>query len=222
MKGILSRVVPVLTIVLVQNVSAATIALSSFNTGLDGWTGVPGQTTGITWSPTGGNPDGYIRNKDKGSTAGHIVAPVKFLGDWSALNGAGKLEWDFNLFSPGGGKILAPGAIISGPGGRAVFDGNIIPQIGVWTDIEVAIIEENWRITSGEWGALLSNVTELRLSIENVLTTFGGETTGIDNVMLSAFTSAVPLPPAAWLFYPALVSLFCVWARNKKDANESS
>ncbi|MFQ5468936.1 MAG: hypothetical protein ACE5EH_01385 [Gammaproteobacteria bacterium] len=186
----------------------AIIANSTFDTYLDGWTAISGQTTSVSFSAPGGNPGGYVRNVDSGPTGGHISAPTKFLGDWSSLDGTGTLSWDFKLFSKGPGNIKPLRAHLFGPGGSASFNSGVIAPVGNWITVDAAIIESQWTLVSGTWAGLLANVTSLRLAIENVsdagLAGGGSEITGIDNVALTA----VPLPAAFWLFGAGLVTLF--------------
>ncbi len=183
---------------------ATVVASSTFDSDLNGWTGVAGQTTFITYASTGGNPGGYIRNNDRGPTGGQIVAPVEYLGNWTSLDGVGTLKWDFNLLNQGIGTISEPlDARISGPGGSATFDSGIFTPVGSWITVTAPIDETLWTLTTGDWDSLLGDVTELRLLIENVFSRNGGETTGIDNVSLSA----VPLPASVWLFGSGIIGL---------------
>ncbi len=184
-------------IIFVEPAGATIIANSTFDTSLDGWTGLLGETTLLTHELTGGNPGGYIQNIDQGQTAGNILAPAVFLGDWSILDGVGTLSWDFNLIDPGVGNIVPLTASIFGPGGSATFNSGIIAPIGNWITITAIIDESAWSVNTGTWISLLADVTELRLQIENVFSTaFTPEITGIDNVTLSQ----VPEPPIFWGF----------------------
>ena len=82
---------------------ATTVASSTFDSDLNGWAGVAGQTTFITHALTGGDPGGYIRNNDRGPTGGQIVAPADYLGEWTSLDGIaliapfqGRARWTQN------------------------------------------------------------------------------------------------------------------------------
>lgn len=189
----------VATSLLMCSLSQAGFVNSVFDTGLDGWTGVSGETTSIAWRATGGNPGGYVWNYDRGPTSGNVVAPAKFLGDWSPIEGFGELRWDFNMFVRGGGTVVPLRANIYGPGGTAWFNSGIYAPLNTWITVTAPIQESSWIVTSGNWDDLLSNVTELRLMIENVTSTGTTETTGIDNVFLTMPTSAIPAPAAILL-----------------------
>ncbi len=70
-------------------------AFSSFDTGFDGWTS--NNPTAISWSSTGGNPEGYIHFEDNMNLGSdQIIAPSEFLGDWSTLDGIGSISYDYN------------------------------------------------------------------------------------------------------------------------------
>ncbi len=192
---------------------------STFNTGFDGWTDVPGETTSLSWRVTGGNPGGYIRNYDSGPTSGNIIAPSEFLGDWSSIEGSGELTWDFNMFNPGVGRVGPLKAYIYGPGGQASFSSGSNPPVNAWITLTAPIEESSWYVSSGTWSDLISNITELRLMIENVYSTGGGETTGIDNVFLTTRTlppgpSTVPAPGAILL--GTLGAAMVGWMRQRK------
>ena len=170
---------------------------SGFDSSLEGWTKVAEQTTAISHTASGGNPGGYARNSDQGPTAGDILAPPSWLGDWGRYEG-GQLNWDFRLFSPGGndGRPFSPTiATLTGPGGTAVFTSDTLPTVAAgWYTTSVPMQAASWAVTGGTWAGVLANVTEFKLLIEPVFSTaLPGEVTGIDNVMLS------PVPePGTW------------------------
>jgi len=200
----------------VAHVNGYIIASSTFDTGFDGWGALPGETTSLSHMMTGGNPGGYINNVDTGPTSGNIVAPAEFTGDWSSLDGSGLLSWDFNMFDPGVGTVLDLRAYIFGPGGSATYLSGIVPPQGSWISVAASIMESVWNVDTGNWNSILSDVTELRLMIENVVTTARFETTGIDNVFLSnePEPSSVPEPSSILLFGSAISLIFAY--RKKK------
>jgi hypothetical protein len=169
-----------------QSVNAQ-YASSTFDTGLDGWTSDAPQ---ITWEASGGNPDGYVRFSDEGAGGTHVLAPQKFLGDWSSLDGMESISFDHRLFDVGSGTVgfLPYDVGISGPGGEATWEGPTPSGPTDWLSVIVPLTQDEWSITSGAWEALLSNVTEFRIRIEVVNNAAGhpsGEIDGIDNVVLT-------------------------------------
>jgi len=213
--GVLARVFFGLGILLSSGYAAAiTVPVTStFDTDADGWTLKAGHVGTYQYVSSGGNPGGYVQYTDTGSTAGHIVAPAKFLGDWSNLDGVGTLSWDHTVVQQGTGTTSVPlRAFLIGSGGldAAYIDGGS-PTIGSWTTATADIVEADWTVTSGTWAGLLANVTSLELRIE----VFSGgvnpppEIEGIDNVILTA----IPLPATAWFFGSALGLIG--WIRRK-------
>jgi hypothetical protein len=75
---------------------AVPIAVSSFDTGDEGWLVVSteGYVGSPDWSPTGGNAGGYIYDTDMDNGGWGFLAPSKFQGDVSAAYGE-KLTFDF-------------------------------------------------------------------------------------------------------------------------------
>ncbi|QEG34778.1 hypothetical protein [Bythopirellula goksoeyrii] len=167
------------------------VAESTFDTDLDGWTSNNlGETS---WQSAGGNPDGYLRFTDLTADLanGFATAPSKFLGDWSSLDGLGRVEWDESLIDTGENvdSFGAPTLIISGPGGRAVWIGTAPTGSTTWEAFSVPISESSWEVDSGgNWNALLSSVTEFRIQLEHVLQSPGAtgmkDILGLDNVRL--------------------------------------
>ena len=73
------------------------IAISTFDYGNEGWLVVSteGYVGPADWSPTGGNPGGYIYDTDMDDGGWGFLAPAKFLGDVSAAYGH-TLSFDFS------------------------------------------------------------------------------------------------------------------------------
>lgn len=80
--------------------AAPPVLFSGLDSSLEGWTRIEDQTTPLSYSASGGNPGGYIRNTGQAPTAGDMVAPAAWLGDWGGYAG-GVLRWDFRMFSAG-------------------------------------------------------------------------------------------------------------------------
>ena len=187
-------------VILCTSLSFASV-VSNFDDGtLDGWTA---SGDGSISNPgSGGNPGGFLKATDPATgpnTWG--IAPSKFLGDWSSLNGAGFISFDMILLSGGPPTTEKPNVYISGPGGSAIcFADNKITSL--WQTFVFPIAESMWEIKGGSWNTLLTNVTELKVDLEQIQ---GKEVTGIDNVVLSQ----VPIPGAIWLLSSALIGLIC-------------
>ncbi len=157
-----------------------------FDTGFENWL-VTGSNN-IEWLAGGGNPDGYINSYDlDGNEWNRASAPPQYLGDWSAMSESDTLSVDYYFNNFNSYPLLDNGYIfrIDGPGGSAYAlpgSSNAPPHLE-WTTRKVAINEDNWVVTSGNWDELIRNVTALLISLEFVS---GAEYVGIDNASLSA------------------------------------
>ena len=139
--------------------------VSTFETQTEGWT-LRGSGR-LSFKAAGGNPGGFLRYDDVAGTGGDgwIIAPAKFLGDWSFLDQRGVLSWDHIIINPGGSASILKGtATISGPGGSATFTS---PNYFTtqWQTFSVPISQTAWSVT-GSWDNLLTNITDLRIRIE--------------------------------------------------------
>lgn len=173
-----------------------TYAESTFDTGMEGWTvnpsGGPG-TASFTWMASGGNPGGYGRYYENRVGNDVAVAPAAFLGDWSALDGVGKISYDMRLHSHGGGPIDYPEFVIAGPGGSARVD--VGPWGGPgysWATYSAPISASSWTLLSGTWDGLLSDVTSFTIDMD---LRSGIEYWNVDNVAITY----IPAPGAALL-----------------------
>jgi PKD repeat protein len=151
--------------------------------GFDGWT-FP-NSGGVTNVSSGGNPGRYIQISD-GSNITYAVAPPKFLGNWSLLdNHAAEVYVDFKITSYSG-TLLVPDFFIkiSGPGGEAKIPGSdiITNAYNKWYTLAFPVESSSWTLVSGDWNALLANVTDVRLTAEFIN---GSETIGMDNFCIS-------------------------------------
>lgn len=143
---------------------------STFENDLDGWTLVVPSEGSFYWSISEGNPPPCVFYDDIDNGTGILKAPAKFLGDWSALDGVGLLQWDHRVVTIGCNPSLVPySARIIGPGGEAVFEQEIDSGTATnWSTIVAPISDTEWTVVAGDWSELLANVTELRISIEQV------------------------------------------------------
>lgn len=195
-----------LSVVVAGEASAATIASSDFESDLDGWTTVgDGISSHVA---AGGNPGGFLQSVDQpiGQNT-DAFAPAKFLGDWSVLDGAGVLSADFRMVSACCAISEGMEFFISGPGGSASQRlSTATGPFPAWTTYSIDIAESAWNV-SGNWAALLGDVTVLRIDMEHV---GGDETTGLDNVVLSS----VPEPSGVLLALAGLAGLSAYSARR--------
>ena len=123
-------------------------AQSTFDTDLDGWTGEG--TGSFLYENQGGNPGGFVKFLDISGTTGDgwLVAPTKFLGDWSSFEGKASLSWDHIILQIGGvPEILQAQAIISGPGGSARCTTTDYMQTS-WKTFSTPIDVTKWAILS--------------------------------------------------------------------------
>jgi len=178
--------------VAVMSAQAAPMAVSTFDTDLDGWTpSPPGLPVPILpeviWQPLGGNPGGFARFEDRSDATSYIEAPAKFLGDWSSLDGVGAIRYDHLIDDIG---IRPVGFIyftkLSGPGGSAAWYESIGPIPVGWATKTVPLNEPQWFVTSGTWADLLDDVQGFRIGIEAVSNELqeSGEIAGVDNVVI--------------------------------------
>jgi hypothetical protein len=196
-------------------VSVGNAAMSTFDSGLDGW--ISNTPALINWASSGGNPDGYVRFRDEIGALTYISAPAKFLGDWSALDGAGAIKFDHRIFDMGGGlqEFLPYRIDIFGSGGAAAYWEGANPiGANIWETVVAPLNASDWTISSGSWSDLLSDVTELHIQIEQVDNTNSKaskvEIAGIDNVNL------VPIPGAMWLLGSGLIGLLVIRRKQRK------
>lgn len=164
---------------------------STFDADFGGWTFA--SSPDFYWAASGGNPDGYVRFHDSGPAGNRAVAPVEFLGDWSALDGVGEISYDLRLSSmrictdeipPY--EMLPFNIDIAGPGGSAEWNGDTPSGVFDWVRVVAPLVESEWTLTSGTWAELLADVTRLRIAVEIVETCAGGHLIGLDNVCLFA------------------------------------
>ncbi|MGB0384154.1 MAG: Ig-like domain-containing protein [Ardenticatenaceae bacterium] len=162
------------------------IAASTFDANNEGWT-IAGGASGPSYSPTGGNPDGYISASDAPGDYWYWQAPAKFLGDLSSAY-KGKLSFDLRQ-SKTSDQFDLEDIILVGGGLTLVYDTPVNPGT-TWTSYTVPLDETaGWKkdtlngsaATQAEMLAVLSSLTTLRIRGEYA----GGADTGdLDNVVL--------------------------------------
>jgi hypothetical protein len=103
-----------------------------------------------------------------------VFAPAKFLGDWSLLNGTGLLTFDLRTIAVGVVDELQEYNVIIHNGSiTAIWLGGVHSgNTSNWNDPEatfaVPIIESEWIVLNGTWSDLLTNVTLLRIDMEQI------------------------------------------------------
>jgi len=183
-------------------IQAAPIAVSTFDTGDEGWLVVSteGYVGAPDWSPTGGNPGGVIYDTDMDGGGWGILAPAKFLGPVPQAYG-NKLEFDFNTDRPF--NESASIALANANGIGIIAHVPLPTPAGTWGHRELALDEsEEWyayNYVTGEEGGpasaqdiqdTLANLGYLFLGAEfangydNDGTYEYGELVGYDNVIL--------------------------------------
>jgi uncharacterized protein (TIGR03437 family) len=166
----------------------STPIVSSFDSGLEGWTG-----PGFRFASQIGNPPGALEYQELYSGDRVASSPEKFLGFWSHLDGGGFISFQHRVSSAG----IAPaywGAAspreirLAGPGGAATWTGSVPLFNNGWVALEVKLDQAQWTVTSGTWRNLLDQITafQIRGNLFNDL--FGAERTQFDNVRLLAGT----------------------------------
>lgn len=155
-------------------------ALETFNaTGLGNWSFA--STGGVSNPGDDGNGGGFCSITD-GSGTSYAFAPAYLLGDWSALNGTGRVTIDLRLVSSAGAAVDVPQFIrLSGPGGVAhvsMAAANVSTVALKWKRYEFPIQSAAWTLDSGTWSGLLANIIECRIQAEFMS---GAEVVGIDN-----------------------------------------
>jgi hypothetical protein len=168
------------------SISYAITARSTFDTGVDGWTCIGSGSFGYV--DEGGNPGGFVRFVDISGTSGDgwIIAPTKFLGDWTTLDGNGVLSWDHIILQEGGVDTILQGQVmIAGPEGTATCT-TLESMKEFWKSFSVPVSQPAWKLTLGSWAGLINNVTELKIRIEAVWNVSSPlDIDGIDNVVLT-------------------------------------
>lgn len=165
----------------------------------------------VTFSATGGNPDGHIAASDTNNLVTYFGAPAPFRGNiLAALNGTLSFDVryrgtvDFNFYDVvirGGGLLLRLDAPLPaiGPNGWTTLEYTIGPGAG-WTTSAGAAA------TLADFQQVLANVTDLWILAEytNGIT----ETADLDNVTL--LESEIPEPSGL-----AGLGLAALWALRR-------
>lgn len=197
----------------------ATPVFSTFDSDCDGWTGnMTGlcdqdgtPSVGVSWTTAGDllfNEGSSVEAPDT-----TIVAPAKFLGDWSALDGVGSIQFDHMIVNSGVNNGHSARYIyLLGGGSEASWSapipgGNHLST--PWETFIAPLTESDWSVT-GSWTDLLANVESVQIQIDFYSSFVGSaEMSRFDNVRLNA----VPEPSSILLIGSVLVGL--IGARRK-------
>ena len=168
--------------------TGAPLAVSTFNTGDEGWS-VTGDVHGFQWQSNIGNPPGSILGIDDatGSTWG-FVAPAKFLGDKESAY-SGTLSYDIKISDSDGlypWKYQDVG--LTGGGISIYWYESSSPDVGVWTSRNISLDPAEWwksdntNPTVAEMKQVLGGLTELYIRAEYKT---GDDYAYLDNVVLT-------------------------------------
>jgi hypothetical protein len=204
-----------------QSALAAPLAVSTFNTGTEGWT-IFSDGTGPVFEPGVGNPPGDIIGTD--ITLGQVWyfnAPASFLGNKST---ASLLSFDLSQ-SATTAQFNSSDVVLVGGGLTLAFDTATNP-VGFpnFTHYEVPLDSAaGWHVntlggpaaTEGQLDTVLSGLTSLRIRGEFVT---GADQGRLDNVVLDSNAAVVPEPTVLMILGAGLVSLGgIVWRRERRS-----
>jgi hypothetical protein len=193
--------------------------ISTFNTGLEDWTGLGVQ---LAWDQNDGNPNPSLNSGDIDGQWAQIIAPVKFHGPWSST---GTVSADIKFKGT---------AAIAYPVAFAITDGNTTYQYmftnptNSWVTYTAALNSPSWtRLTNNnDWtnwnvpiggetlSQVLQNITDFHIRTDYTSSTsIGTDNSGVDNVR----ASLAPLPASAMLLGSGLMGLGLFGWRRKQS-----
>ena len=147
---------------------------------LDGW-GFD-DVASVVVDTTDGQPANCLRIGDASGDLSIGIAPPKFRGNWTAVNGTGTIEVDVKVSSSSTTLSSRPYLVrIAGTGGSAtanITDAEVQAALGQWTTWSIPIQEASWSLESGSWAGLMTGVAEVKLQLEFIN---GTETVYFDN-----------------------------------------
>jgi gliding motility-associated-like protein len=139
--------------------------ISDFAADADGWTAPDALPGSFAYSPTGGNPNGYITGRTPGSIVlgattlwipFYYEAPAKFRGNKSAYYG-GNLRYDVSQTSTGAGLAYAQVILTTNAGVSIWYYPSppvTAPAFGSWAnlDVELSAVPGYWKTTNDPVG----------------------------------------------------------------------
>lgn len=184
--------------------SSAQAAVSSFDSGNEGWLLAGDATTAVpSWLGAGGNPGGYVHGVD--TVTGGVwfwQAPAAFLGNASSSYGQ---TLSFDLRMRGSGTLFADrDVVLSGGGLTIAYDFATLPQDVAWTHYSVSLSDSAaWKLdtlggataSAAQIQTVLASLTSLRIRGEFI--------TGADNGDLDNVVMGVVPEPGTWALWLA-------------------
>ncbi len=176
----------------------ATFIISTFGAlGDEGWmrnypaSDLPGATLGEFGSQPVADPGGFLRFFEGGGTVRDaLVAPAKFVGDFSRFTNA-RFEFDFRHTSGVGAVIPVSLRLVSSQGAYRWAAG-AFPVTGEWEHYVVALDEAEWARVFGDesFEEVLADLRRIELSADQ---SPESETDDLDNF---SFSGEPPDPPS--------------------------
>lgn len=166
--------------------------------GLGGWSF--GGAEYVAVDEVEGHGANSIRLGDKLGPVSYGIAPQVYRGNWQVFNGSGLIEFDLKIESanPTDTLLVEYNTLeLSGPGGKAVVKAqniDILQAVGQWHRLQFPVSPEAWAMQSGNWEALLNNVTQIRVTLEYI---YGSETVWFDNFCVWNSPASSSVEPAA-------------------------
>ncbi len=167
---------------------------SSFpaNAGFDGWSFM--NATSPASINTDGNPPNCLRFTDQGNTM-KLIAPPKYKGNWSGLNGTHSLSVDLKIVTTQP-TVTLPSYFIQIQGKGGVVKVNLTAsQVdsakGKWFRFEFPLQQNTWQQVSGSWDSTFIRVNDVFIQPE-FFSGSGSETVFIDNVCIGLLTAVKP------------------------------
>ena len=178
---------------ILSTVAARADVVSTFDTGAQGWTAndAVGHDYTAAWVSTGGNPGGFLSGNedDPNGGTGYFIAPSAYNGNLSQYLG-GTLSYQINVIA-GTEYFDDVDVMISSGSSTASWSSHVNPVGDGWATFTVQLNQANF---GSDIASILANVTSFQIRGEFI---GGPEEEGLDNVSLTAATSAVP-EPSTW------------------------